>query len=111
MSWANMECKTTKSKSLVSKREIAIGSFRFKFPGTIIPKLKEKPVSFIKNICAFQKYFIELEATLRKVDNSGLSGCFKVWAYQYTKYVMALGPIWVELATSVTKEKNCSCLL
>ncbi|XP_061589349.1 uncharacterized protein LOC133454644 [Cololabis saira] len=103
ISWARMNFKPAKSRSLVVRKGKVTDRFRFSIGATEIPSVGEKPVKSLgkiydctlKNTAALQATSEELGSWLKAVDKSGLPGKFKAWIYQHGILPRLLWPLLV----------------
>ncbi|XP_077372334.1 uncharacterized protein LOC144033646 [Festucalex cinctus] len=103
ISWARMNFKPAKSRSLVVRKGKVSDKFHFFIGDTQIPSVGEKPVkslgkiydSTLKDTAALRATSEELGAWLTAVDKSGLPGKFKAWVYQHGILPRLLWPMLV----------------
>ncbi|XP_073696141.1 uncharacterized protein [Garra rufa] len=103
MSWARMNFKPAKSRSLVLKKGKVTDKFHFSLGTTKIPSLTEEPVKSLgkvfkcslRDAASIKATNQDLEAWLAVVDKSGLPGKFKAWIYQHGILPRILWPLLV----------------
>ena len=101
ITWARMDFKPVKSRSLVLRKGKVTDKFRFFLGGVRIPSVSEKPVKSLgkvfdctlKDSAALQATGKELGCWLTAVDKSGLPGKFKAWMYQHGILPRLLWPL------------------
>ena len=103
VSWARMNFKPTKSRSLVLKKGKVANKHRFTVEGKSIPTLTEKPVkslgktfnSSLKDTSSVKQLRIELREWLSAIDKTGLPGIYKAWIYQHGVLPRLLWPLLI----------------
>ena len=101
LSWAQMDFKHAKSRSLVVRRGKVSNLFCFSIRGVQIASVGEKPVKSLskiydctlKDTAALRVTSEELGTWLTVVDKSGLPGKFKGWIYQFAIWPRLLWPL------------------
>ncbi|XP_056097411.1 uncharacterized protein LOC130076370 [Rhinichthys klamathensis goyatoka] len=103
MSWARMNFKPAKSRSLVLMKGKVTDKFHFSLGTTKIPSLTEEPVKSLgkvfncslRDAASIKATNQDLETWLAAVDKSGLPGKFKAWIYQHGILPRILWPLLV----------------
>ncbi|KAK7889536.1 hypothetical protein WMY93_025096 [Mugilogobius chulae] len=103
ITWARMEFKPAKSRSLVVRKGKVTDEFRFTLRDIQIPSVREKPIkslgktfdATLKDAAALQETTEQLAMWLKEVDKSGLPGKFKAWIYQHGILPRLLWPLMV----------------
>lgn len=122
ISWARMDFKPAKSRSLVVRRGNVTDQFLFWIGGVRIPSVGEKPVKSLdkiydctlKDTAALQSTAEELGMWLTAVDKSGRPGKFNAWIYQHGISPRLLWPLLVyhmPMTTVECFERKASCFL
>lgn len=91
MSWAQMDFKQAKSRSLVVRKGNITDKFCFFLGGVQIPSITKKPVnslgkvfnSTLRDTAILHETGKEIHAWIAAVDRSRLPGKFKAWIYQH----------------------------
>ncbi len=103
ISWARMDFKPAKSRSLVVRKGKVTDQFRFAIGGVRIPSVGEKPVKslgkiyncILKDTAALQSTTEELGTWLTAVDKSGFPGKYKALIHQHGILPQLLWPLLV----------------
>ena len=103
ISWARMDFKPTKSRSLVLEKGKVVDKHRFTVGGVTIPTLREKPVkslgkifnSSLKDTSSVQLMKEDLRDWLEAIEKTGLPGKYKAWMYQHGVLPRLLWPLLV----------------
>ena len=119
VTWARMEFKTRKSRSVVIRRGKVTDNCIFKLQGENIPTLKDVPIKCLgkwyhnslddkENVKRFKEETIH---GLMKIEDSNLPGKFKVWVLQHTlipkmRWPMMLYEIPVTTMEAVERKIN-----
>jgi hypothetical protein len=110
ISWARMEFKPTKSRSLVVKNGKVTNKYRFRVADIEIPTITEKPVKSLGKVFdsslsdkdSIKQTTQQLTDWLSTIDRSGLPGKFKAWIYQHGLLPRILWPLLVYEFTMTT---------
>ena len=117
ITWARMKFKAKKSRSLVlvdgkpKEKHFLVGNEQ-------VPTVKEKPVKSLGRLYSGNltdrhqgvALHEEIEKNLEKIDNTKLSGKFKVWILQYGLYPRVMWPISMyEIAVSRMEKIEQRC--
>ena len=113
ISWARMEFKPTKSRSLVIKNGKVTNKYRFRVADMEIPSITEKPVKSLGKVFnsslsdkdSIKQTTRQFSEWLSTIDKSSLPGKFKAWIYQHGLLPRILWPLLVYEFTMTTIEE------
>ena len=120
--WARMNFKPAKSRSLVLRKGKVQDHVRFKIGGAVIPTVTEKPVkslgkwftSALNDHQSIREVVATVEEWMKSIDKCGLPGRFKAWCYQHGVLPRVLWPILVyevPVSTVESMERKISSYL
>jgi hypothetical protein len=113
ITWARMEFKPAKSRSLVLKKGRVQDRFRFRVAGQMIPTVTEQPVkslgkwftASLNDQQSIREMTETAEKWMQKIEKSGLPGKFKSWCYQHGVLPRLLWPLLMYEVPTTTVER------